>query len=69
MYYLKQFFKFIFICMDVLPMYTSIYCVPGTCGGQKRALDPQELELEMVVCSHMGAGTQPSPGRASTGSG
>lgn len=29
----------------------------GTCGVQKRTLDPLELELEAVVNSHVGAGT------------
>ena len=33
-------------------------CVFGACGGQKRALDALELELQMVVSHHMGAGNQ-----------
>jgi hypothetical protein len=37
-------------------------CVPHVCpvsrGGQKRALDPQELELQMVVSHHVGVGEQ-----------
>ena len=43
-----------FACMCV--------CVPHVCpvsrGGQKRALDPQELELQMVVSHHVGVGEQ-----------
>lgn len=31
--------------------------VHGALGGQKRTLDPLELELEMVVIHHVGAGT------------
>jgi hypothetical protein len=30
--------------------------VPGALGGKKRALDPLELELGMVVSLHVGAG-------------
>ena len=31
-------------------------CVPVACRGQKRALDPSELELQVVVSCHVGAG-------------
>lgn len=34
-------------------------CVPGVCsasGGQKQASDPLELEIEIVVSYHVGAG-------------
>ena len=29
-------------------------CMPGAFGGQKRALDPLELELQMAVSHHPG---------------
>lgn len=29
-------------------------CVTGTCGGQRKMLDPGELELQMVVRCHVG---------------
>jgi hypothetical protein len=31
-------------------------CVPGAQSGQKRELDPLELELQMVVSCFVGAG-------------
>lgn len=31
--------------------------VPGPCGGQQRALDPLDLQLQTDVRSHVGAGT------------
>ena len=40
---------FAFMCVHVL-------CECGTSGGQKRALDPLELELQMVVSHHVAAG-------------
>lgn len=33
-----------------------ILCVPGTHGGEKRALDPLELQLQRVVTT-MGVGS------------
>lgn len=36
-------------------MYVHHICVQA-CGTQKRALDPRELELQMNVTHHMGAG-------------
>lgn len=33
-------------------------CVPDACGGQKKAWDPLELELQMVVRHLVGARTQ-----------
>lgn len=33
-------------------------CAPGARGGQKRALDPQNLVLWMTVSLHMDAGSQ-----------
>ena len=41
------------MCTDVLPACAS---VPGVCGGQKRASDTLELELEVVVSHCVGAG-------------
>ena len=32
--------------------------MPVVCGGQKRALDPLELELKMAMSYHVGAGNQ-----------
>ena len=34
-----------------------IICVANAYGGQKRALDPLELELQTVVGHHVGAET------------
>lgn len=31
-------------------------CVPGACGGQRKVLDPPELELQVVVSHDIGAG-------------
>ena len=39
------------ICVN---MYVS--CYVGATKGQKRALDPLELELEMVINLYVGAG-------------
>lgn len=34
----------LFMCMNVLPSYISVYCImPGACGDQKRVSDPMEL--------------------------
>ena len=38
-------------------MYVCITCVPGAYGGPK-ASDPLNLELQMVVSCHVGAGKQ-----------
>lgn len=47
------------MCMDV---FASMYvCVPSVCSGhreQKKVLDPSELELQMVVSLHVGAGNR-----------
>ena len=32
------------------------YMCPGALGGQKRALDPLELELQVVVSGYVGPG-------------
>lgn len=34
---------------------TIYFCVPGTHGNQKRALDPLKLKLQIVADSNMGA--------------
>lgn len=46
--------------MNVLSPYISLYpvCVSGAHTGQKRASDPLEPELEMVVSHCMGSGSQ-----------
>lgn len=45
-------------------MYYCTMRVPGALKGQKWALDPLELEFQMVGSHHMGAGKHPrSPGR------
>lgn len=31
-------------------------CIPGTCGGQERALDSLALELDVVRSHHVGVG-------------
>ena len=38
-----------------MPVY---HIVPGTQGGQKRASDPLEQKLQMVVSCHVGAGNE-----------
>lgn len=38
-------------CMSVYHMYVS-----GACRGQKKASDPVELELQMVMSCHVGSG-------------
>jgi hypothetical protein len=47
--------------MSVLPTCLCVHRVRvfllGACRGQKRASDPLELELEMVVRCQAGAGT------------
>lgn len=40
------------MCIAVLPECTSVYRV---CGGQKRASDILELELQVIMSSHGGA--------------
>jgi hypothetical protein len=48
--------RFIYLmCMSVfLRMYVCTSCVFGACRGQKRALDPLELELWIVKCHYAG---------------
>ena len=46
--------------MSVLPAHVHV-CTSrgsGTVEGQKKALDPLELELQASVSHHVGAGTQ-----------
>lgn len=33
-----------------------VACMPGACGGQERAMDPLELELQVVVSHCVRAG-------------
>jgi hypothetical protein len=47
------------MCLGILPARVVWLCtihVPGACGGQKRALDLPELQLQMVVSLRVGAG-------------
>jgi hypothetical protein len=48
------------MCRKFGYIYVSVLCVcmPGACGGQKRASDPLELELQMVVNCHVSSGNQ-----------
>lgn len=46
-----------------------IMCMLGICRGQKRWLNPLNLELDVVVSYHVGTGNQTwSPGRAKSAS-
>lgn len=49
-----------FVCMgkSCLPGCLCTMCVPGVSGGQKQALDPLELELQMFVNCHVDARNQ-----------
>lgn len=42
--------------MSFAGMYVSVPCVWSAFGGQKRASDPLELKLQMVVRHYVGAG-------------
>jgi hypothetical protein len=42
--------------MSVLPACMYVHCIRDL-GGQKRVLDPLELELQTAVSHHVGAGT------------
>ena len=52
------FFYFI-LCVWIFCLHVClcIMCVPGACRGQKRASDPVELELQIVVRCHVDADT------------
>lgn len=39
------------MCIDIM-------CVPNTCKDQERALDTLELELQIVMSHHAGAGNK-----------
>lgn len=48
-------------------MYVSVSCICKAHGGQKRVPGPQELELQVDVNLHVGAGNQTkSPARAAS---
>ena len=47
---------FVLLLSEVPTCVSVTTCVPGACGGQKRASDPLELELEMVMRQDVGAG-------------
>lgn len=45
----------------------STSCVTGACRGEKKALDPMELDVGMAVSHHVGVGKQTRPsGRATS---
>ena len=46
------------LLVSCLPICMCTVCEPGACRGQKGALDPQELELQMVGGCHVGAENQ-----------
>ena len=46
---LRECFPCVYVCVPYA-------CMPGACGGQKRASDPLRLEGRMVVRPHVGAG-------------
>ena len=39
----------LFLCVSILPACIYTTCMPGALGGQRRALDPLELELQIDV--------------------
>lgn len=47
-----------FLYVKYLPACTCMctMCVPSAYGGQKSALDPLQLEFQMVVSKEVGAG-------------
>lgn len=55
-------FFFAVMCLDMLPTCVSALCVCIAQGGQKRAHNPQRLELKIFVSPQMSAGElNPSP--------
>ena len=44
--------------VGVLPACMPVFGVCSALEGQKRALDPLKLELQVIVSHHMGAGNQ-----------
>lgn len=49
---------FILMCVFCLHVNMCSMCMPGACIGQKRAFHPLELELQIIVHHHEGAGKQ-----------
>lgn len=45
----KDLLIFILLYMSAWPAPMCATCIPGVCGGQKRVLDPMELELQLSV--------------------
>lgn len=54
----KKKFRFIFMCECLAYVYMCTGCKPGDHGNQKKASDPLELELDVVVSCCVGAGNQ-----------
>ena len=48
----------LFMCVCTMCCFNTYvhHVLPATCGGQKKALDPLELQLQMVVSLHVGSG-------------
>jgi hypothetical protein len=46
------------VCLSVPVCLCVCECECSACGVQKRALTPPELELQVIVNYHMGAGIQ-----------
>lgn len=49
-----------YVYVFFLHVYMWITCVPCAHGGQKAALNPLELEIQMIESHHVGAGYQMS---------
>lgn len=49
---------FCFMCVSAC-LYARIPCVCSSFGGQKKVLDPQELELQTAVSHCVDLGTEP----------
>lgn len=47
---------YVFGCFDYMDV--CVPCVPDVCRGRKKATEPWELELQMVISSYVGAGNQ-----------
>lgn len=47
-----------FMCVNILLICVYVFPSMVAEGGQKRTLDPQELELQVAVSYHSGAGTR-----------
>lgn len=50
-------FKFYFMCLDVLPVWLSVYYICVGSVVTRRELDPLGLELKMVMSCYVGAGS------------